>query len=120
MILGQYVDVVMPFYSSHPRHGRLVNRLRELLDTRGVSSFRLSKIADLSPTTTRRIYSDEGYIPSPDVLERICLSLELQPGDILEIAPKLEVQVAVCSGVFSSGLRTSGTYFGDSGPCYSG
>jgi DNA-binding Xre family transcriptional regulator len=94
----------MPFYSSYTTCGRLVNRLKDLLDGRGVSSFKLSKLSDLSPTTTRKIYADQQYIPSPDVLERICLILEVQPGDILQIAPKLEASVAVCSGVLASGL----------------
>jgi len=94
----------MPFYSSYTSYGRLINRLKELLDTRGVSSFKLSKLTQLSPTTTRKIYSDKDYIPSPDVLERICIGLEIQPGDILEITPKLDLDVVVCSGVFSSGL----------------
>lgn len=102
--MTQYTDRKMPFYSSYTTYGRLVNRLRELLDHRGVSSFKLSKLSDLSPTTTRKIYADEKYIPSPDVLERICLSLEVQPGDILQITPKLGVSVAVCSGVLASGI----------------
>lgn len=94
----------MPFYSSYPSCGRLINRLKDLLDARGVSSFRLSKLTNLSPTTTRKIYSDKDYIPSPDVLERICIGLEIQPGDILEITPKLDLDVVVCSGVLSPGL----------------
>lgn len=53
----------------------------------------------MSPTTTRKIYSDETYIPSPDVLERICLVLDVQPGDILKISPNMEASVVVCSGV---------------------
>ena len=100
----QYTVNKMPFYSSYTTYGRLVNRLRDLLDHRGVSSFKLSKISALSPTTTRKIYVDEKYILSPDVIERICLSLDIQPGDILQIAPKLEASVAVCSGVLASGL----------------
>lgn len=94
----------MPFYSSYPSCGRLINRLRDLLDSRGLSSFRLSKMTNLSPTTTRKIYTDQEYIPSPDVLERICIGLGVQPGDILEISPKLDLDVVVCSGVFSPGL----------------
>jgi DNA-binding Xre family transcriptional regulator len=94
----------MPFYSSHPSSGRLINRLKDILDSKGLSSFRLSKLTSLSPTTTRKIYSDRDYIPSPDVLERICIGLQVQPGDILEITPKLDVEMVVCSGVFSSGL----------------
>jgi len=94
----------VPFYSSYTTHGALVNTLKAVLDDRGITSFKLSKVSDLSPTTTRKIYVDEYYIPSPDVLERICLTLSVQPGDILRIAPKLETSVGVCSGVLASGL----------------
>jgi DNA-binding Xre family transcriptional regulator len=94
----------MPFYSSYTSCRRLINKLQEILDARKISSFKLSRLCDLSPTTTRRIYSDEFYIPSPDVLERICVCLDVEPGDILRIRPKLEIPVSVCSGVLSSGL----------------
>lgn len=89
----------MPFYSSYPTEGRLVNTLRSVLDDKNITSFKFSKISDLSPTTTRKIYSDKFYIPSPEVLERICLVLDVQPGDILRIASKMEAAEAVCSGV---------------------
>ena len=89
----------MPFYSSYPTEGRLVNTLRQVLDDQNLTSFKFSKISDLSPTTTRKIYSDKYYIPSPEVLERICLVLDVQPGDILRIASKMEATEAVCSGV---------------------
>ena len=91
----------MPFYSSHPTQGKLFNNLKDLLEGKGISSFALSKAADLSPTTTRKIYTDQFYIPSPDVLEKICLSLECQPGDLLSIKGMMEGEVAVGSGVFS-------------------
>jgi DNA-binding Xre family transcriptional regulator len=96
----------MPFYSSHPGYGRLVNTLKDVLDSRGLSSFKLSRTSDVSPTTARKIYSDPSYIPSPDVLEKICITLEIQPGDILRIGPKLETTVAMVlgSGVLPSGL----------------
>lgn len=91
----------MPFYSSHPTQGRLFNNLKCLLEGKGISSFALSKVADLSPTTTRKIYCDESYIPSPDVLEKICLSLDCQPGDILGIKSMMGPEVAMSSGVFT-------------------
>lgn len=91
----------MPFYSSHPAQGKLFNNLKNLLEVKGLSSFALSKVADLSPTTTRKIYSDENYIPSPDVLEKICLSLSCKPGDVLDIRSTMDLSVAVGSGVFS-------------------
>lgn len=89
----------MPYYSSHTSRKRLVNSLKTILDSRNISSFKLSRIGTLSPTTTRRIYTDPEYIPSPDVLEQICLVLNVEPGDILKISSNMESQIAVCSGV---------------------
>jgi DNA-binding Xre family transcriptional regulator len=90
----------VPFYSSHTASGKLVNTLKTLLDSKRLSSFALSKRANLSPTTTRKIYSDPGYIPSPDVLEKLCVSLECLPGDILDIRGNIEESAVVVSGVF--------------------
>ena len=89
----------MPFYSSHTTSGKLINRLRHLLDERGISAFGLSKAAGLSPTTTRKIYTDTMYIPSPDVLEKICLSLDVCPGEVLEIRSIMGSGILVASGV---------------------
>jgi DNA-binding Xre family transcriptional regulator len=89
----------VPYYSSHTSRKRLVNSLKTILDSRNISSFKLSRIGALSPTTTRRIYTDPEYIPSPDVLEQICLVLNVEPGDILKISSNMESQIAVCSGV---------------------
>lgn len=94
----------MPFYSSYTTYGRLINNLKFIVDSRNLSSFKLSKLAELSPTTTRKIYYDTGYIPSPDVIERICLTLSIDPGDLLKILPTIERSVAVCSGVLASGV----------------
>jgi len=90
----------MPFYSSYTNGNKLVNKLRLLLDSKKLSSFALSKRANLSPTTTRKIYSDPGYIPSPDVLEKLCVTLECLPGDILDIRGNIEESAVVVSGVF--------------------
>jgi DNA-binding Xre family transcriptional regulator len=94
----------MPFYSSYTTYGKLINNLKFIIDSQRLSSFKLSKLADLSPTTTRKVYYDTKYIPSPDVIERICLTLNIVPGDLLKIVPTIEESVAVCSGVFASGL----------------
>ncbi len=90
----------MPFYSSHTASGKLVNTLKTLLDKKRLSSFALSKQANLSPTTTRKIYTDPDYIPSPDVLEKLCMTLECLPGDILDIRGNIEGSAVVVSGVF--------------------
>ena len=91
----------MPFYSCYTPSGRLINKLKRVLDKRGKSSFKLSKEAQVSPTTTRKIYNDENYIPSPSVLEQLCIALDVQPGEILELSPRLDLEVCTASGVFS-------------------
>ena len=91
----------MPFYSAYTASGYLINNLQELLDQKDLSSFALSQLASLSPTTTRKICADSRYIPSPDVLEKICLTLNVTPGDVLGIKSTMELTVAVGSGVFS-------------------
>jgi len=90
----------MPFYSSHTGGNRLINKLKYVLDMNNMSSFALSKQANLSPTTTRKIYSDPAYIPSPDVLEKLCVTLSCLPGDILDIRGNIEESAVVVSGVF--------------------
>jgi|TARA_A100001201_G_scaffold21718_3_gene24190 DNA-binding Xre family transcriptional regulator len=90
----------MPFYSAHTASGYLINNLKDLLTQKDISSFALSKQACLSPTTTRKICTDERYIPSPDVLEKICLTLDVSPGDVLAIQSTMGLSVAVGSGVF--------------------
>lgn len=92
----------MPFYSAHTASGCLINNLSTLLSDKDLSSFALSKMAALSPTTTRKICTDEAYIPSPDVLEKICLSLGVGPGDVLQIKSTMSLSVAIGSGVLSS------------------
>jgi len=91
----------MPFYSAYTAIGYLVNNLESLLEQKNISFFALSKIACLSPTTTRKICTDSQYIPSPDVLEKICLSLGVMPGDVLGIKSTMEISVAMSSGVFT-------------------
>jgi DNA-binding Xre family transcriptional regulator len=90
----------MPYYSSHTASGYLVNNLRALLTSRNLSSFALSKQANLSPTTTRKVFLDPQYIPSPDVLEKLCITLECSPGDLLEMQGNIDITVAASSGVF--------------------
>ena len=89
----------MPFYSSYTASGYLANDLEALLKEKGISSFGLSKIANLSPTTTRKICTDEKYIPCPDTLEKICLHLDVEPGDVLKLRSTIQISTPVGSGV---------------------
>ena len=92
----------MPFYSAHTASGYLFNNLISLLEAKDLYSFALSRLANISPTTTRKICADNSYIPSPDVLEKICISLDVVPGDVLGIKSTISLSAAVGSGVLSS------------------
>ena len=78
----------------------LQNKLKEFLSSKNMTSFGLSKLAGLSPTTMRKIYVDPLYLPSPEVLEKLCLSLDCTPNGILEIKGRLVTNRVVSSGVF--------------------
>ncbi len=59
------------------------NRLWKILIDRGMTKEQLRLSAKLSPTTIAAMGKGEGI--SPKVLERICKTLNMQPGDIMEI-----------------------------------
>lgn len=61
------------------------NKLWKILIDRGMTkeSFRVS--ASMSPTTIAAMGKGQGI--NPKVLERICVVLNVQPGDIMEVVP---------------------------------
>ncbi len=61
------------------------NKLWKVLIDRGMTKEQFRTQAKLSPTTVAAMGRGEGI--SPKVLERICVSLGLQPGDLMEYVP---------------------------------
>lgn len=58
------------------------NKLWKLLIDRGMVKEDLRRAAEMSPTTIAAMGRGEGI--SPKVLERLCRTLGVQPGDIME------------------------------------
>lgn len=71
------------------------NRIKEFLDQRPdpvsdnpfTSAYRFWKETGLSRPTAYRLVADPSYIPTGDVLEKICETYRLQPGDLLTWIP---------------------------------
>lgn len=61
------------------------DKLWKILIDKKMTKEQLRTMAKLSPTTIAAMGKGDGI--SPKVLERICNSLEVQPGDIMEIKP---------------------------------
>lgn len=61
------------------------NKLWKILIDRGMTkeTFRVS--ANMSPTTIAAMGKGQGI--APKVLERICVVLNVQPGDVMEVVP---------------------------------
>ena len=59
------------------------NLLWKILIDRGMTKEQFRLAAGLSPTTVAAMGKGDGI--SPKVLERICNTLKVQPGDIMEV-----------------------------------
>ncbi len=76
------------------------NRIKEFLDNRpdpisgsdSTSAYRFWKDTDLSRTTAYRLYNDSSYIPTGEVLDKICSTYRIKPGLILDWKPDDGVQ----------------------------
>lgn len=62
------------------------DKLFVLLREKGFSSYRLRKEKLISQSTLQKLRTGEGIIDSRTV-ERLCIMLDCQPGDIMEYVP---------------------------------
>lgn len=60
------------------------NKVKEFLEKRGLSAYRMIQDAGISDTTGYRLASDPNYVPSAKVLVALCDTYQVQPGDLLE------------------------------------
>jgi hypothetical protein len=71
------------------------NKIKQFLETRtdsvsgksGVSAYRFWKDTNLSRPTAYRLVADSSYIPTGDVLDKICSAYLVQPGELLVWLP---------------------------------
>lgn len=65
----------------------IVNMLPELMRVRGISIRELSRQTGVTYTTVRAVYHSERRSIKLDVLDTICQTLNLQPGEIYHFLP---------------------------------
>lgn len=65
----------------------IINRLPTILDQKGISIRELSRLTGITYTTIRALYHSERKSIQLSVLDAICATLEIQPGDIYQRLP---------------------------------
>lgn len=63
------------------------NKIKDLLDQQGITRYRFWKDTGLSRATAYRLCDEPTYIPTGDVIEKICRAYGWQPGDFIIYEP---------------------------------
>jgi len=59
------------------------NRIREFIEKQGISRYRFWQDTQLGRDTAYRLCNDPSYIPTGAVLDKICSTYKVQPGEFL-------------------------------------
>jgi hypothetical protein len=59
------------------------NRIREFIEKRGISRYRFWQDTQLGRDTAYRLCNDPFYVPTGSVLDKICSTYKVQPGEFL-------------------------------------
>lgn len=60
------------------------NKVKSFLESRGLSAYKFIQDTGIAPATGYALAKDENHLPSIRVLESICDTYKIQPGDLLE------------------------------------
>ena len=82
------LNVFVPHTPSGPNGGRLKNKIKQFLDSKGITPYQLKKDANIAQRTAYDLYNRAEQLPSSAVLSKICDAYEIQPNEILEWVPK--------------------------------
>ncbi len=63
----------------------MINKVKNLVDSQGISVYRFRQETGVSTTTAYELYNNPKHLPSLKSLERICETYKVQPNDLLEI-----------------------------------
>jgi DNA-binding Xre family transcriptional regulator len=74
------------------------NRIKELVDSRGLSIYRFWQDTGISRNTAYELYHHPERYPMAEVMEAICRAYGVTPGDVLEYAPDRVSGPEVISG----------------------
>lgn len=59
-------------------------RVKEIAQEKGISRGKLSRLADVDPTTMKRVYDDPQYSPTLFTLEKLARALGVKIADLIE------------------------------------
>ncbi len=63
------------------------NKIKEFVDGRGISVYQFWKQTGISRTTAYDLYNDPGQYPGKNVMDAICKTYRVKPGDLLDWNP---------------------------------
>jgi DNA-binding Xre family transcriptional regulator len=67
------------------------NKIKDFLDSRGVTPYQFWKQTEVAQRTAYDLYNNPEQYPSRDVMDKICSTYGIQPGQILEWVESAEV-----------------------------
>lgn len=65
----------------------VLNTIKNFIDNRQISRYRFWQDTGLGRDTAYRLCNDPTYVPTGNVLEKICATYGVQPGDLLTWIP---------------------------------
>jgi DNA-binding Xre family transcriptional regulator len=63
------------------------NRIKKFIEEKGISRYKFWQDTKLGRDTAYRLCNDPGYIPTGSVLDKICATYRVQPGEFLVWLP---------------------------------
>lgn len=63
------------------------NRIKKFIDERGISRYKLWQETKLGRDTAYRLCNDPTYVPTGNVLDKLCATYRVQPGEFLVWIP---------------------------------
>lgn len=69
----------------------MLNKIQEFIDSQGISRYRFWKDTGLGRDTAYRLCNDPTYVPTGNVLNKICEAYRVQPGEFLVWSPDTSV-----------------------------
>lgn len=63
------------------------NRVKEFVDSRELTVYQFWKKTGISRTTAYALYNDAEQYPGKNVMDAICMTFNVQPGELLAWAP---------------------------------
>jgi DNA-binding Xre family transcriptional regulator len=81
--------LVIPFDWDYNEDGNLSvmamrNRIKKLVDSKGISVYQFWQDTGISRNTAYALYNNPDQYPGRDVMDAICATYRVQPGDLLE------------------------------------